>query len=63
MPNVDENIDWTTCVDDPQCTGVGIPSLGGKCLAHLTEHELSEALKTLSVERVLDARGVRLSSP
>jgi hypothetical protein len=43
--NLDERADWARCTSHPECIGIAIPDRDGKCLAHLDEDELSDALK------------------
>ncbi|MEV0623819.1 pentapeptide repeat-containing protein [Nonomuraea sp. NPDC050404] len=54
-------MDWVTCAYSAACTGIaGRPS--GHCLAHLTPDQLDTALGELSPGRLLDLRGITVTS-
>ncbi|MFC5832241.1 pentapeptide repeat-containing protein [Nonomuraea insulae] len=54
-------MDWVTCAYSAACTGIASrPS--GFCLAHLTPEQLGAALGTLSPGRLLDLRGITVTS-
>ncbi len=57
MPSPD--ITWEPCEHD-ECTGICLPT-GGRCWAHAAGPDLDAALKRLSDDGHLDARGVPIS--
>jgi hypothetical protein len=53
-------IDWPTCNEDG-CQGIRLQT-GGNCLAHADSQDLDAALKRLSQEGTVDARGVTINA-
>ena len=62
MAKLEGQVDWQTCTSHPECIGIAIPDRSGRCLAHLEESELRQELTSLSLERALDVRGIRLNT-